>query len=453
MAASMQTQVEELGGDRIRLTVEVPAHDVHHAVEHATHDLAERVKVPGFRHGKVPMQVLVSKVGKERVYSEAVDSHIGTWFWSAVARSRVRPAAAPEYDYELPASSEQDWRFTAEFAVQPKPEPADWKKLEVAKRAVEVPEDVVTRELEALQATVADLSLVDSRTAREGDVVVVDIVSGGGFGQRDYVFELGAERIVDEIENGVRGLLAGETREVAWELGDGSQKSGTVTLKELHEKVLPPLDDELARSVSEFDSLADLRGDIESKIRERLDEEAETRFRSEAVDELVKASNVEPAELSVEIRTRELLNGFIRSLQQRGIDPNAYLQFTNTTGPELESLRDEATRSIARELVLEAVADKLGLEVTDDEIRAELREQGEDDEDIEEFVSNGGADRVRLDLRLKKAVDRIAADVRSISPEQAEAREAIWTPGKEQKKKTKKSQQSKKLWTPGSKEK
>jgi trigger factor len=447
----VQTQVEELGGDRIRLTVEVPADDVHHAVEHATHDLAERVKIPGFRHGKVPTQVLVSKVGKERVYSEAVDSHISTWFWSAVAHSRVRPADAPEYDYELPANSQQDWRFTAEFAVQAKPEPADWKKLEVAKRPVEVPEEVVNRELESLQGTVADLSPVDSRTAREGDVVVVDIVSGGGFGQRDYVFELGAERIADEIEAGVRGLLAGETREVAWELGDGTHNSGTVTLKELHEKVLPPLDDELAKSVSEFDSLVDLRGDIESKIRERLDEEAETRFRSEAVDELVKASNVEPAGLTVEMRTRELLNGFIRTLQQRGIDPNAYLQFTNTTGPELESrLRNEAKLSIARELVLEAVADKLGIEVTDDEIRAELREQDESEADIEEFISNGGADRVRPDLRLKKAVDRIAADVKSISPEQADAREAIWTPEQEQKTKAKKS---KKLWTPGSKEK
>jgi trigger factor len=446
----VETQVEELGGDRIRLTVEVLAEDVHHAIEHATHDLAERVKIPGFRPGKVPTQVLVSKVGKERLYSEAVDSHIGNWFWSAVTRSRVRPVDAPEYDYELPANGDQDWRFTAEFAVQAKPEPADWKTLEVAKGAVEVPEDVVAHELESLQRTVADLSPVDSRTAHEGDVVVVDIVSEGGFGQRDYVFELGAERLVDEIESGVRGLLAGESREVAWELGDGTQRSGTVTLKELHEKVLPPLDDELAKSVSEFNSLADLRGDIEARIRERLDEEAETRFRSEAVDALVEASNVEPAGLSVEMRTRELLNGFIRSLQQRGIDANAYLQFTNTTGAELESrLREEAKQSIARELVLEAVADKLGIEVTDDEIRAELREQDESDEDIEEFITGGGADRVRPDLRLKKAVDRIAADVKSISPEQAEAREAIWTPEQEQKKKAKKS----KLWTPGTKEK
>src|SRR6202140_4524404 len=111
----MEAQLEQLEGDRVRLTVEVPAGDVHHAIEHATHDLADRVKIPGFRAGKVPTKVLVSKVGKERVYSEAVDSHIGNWFWSAVTRSRLRPTEAPEYVYELPANGEEDWRFTAEF--------------------------------------------------------------------------------------------------------------------------------------------------------------------------------------------------------------------------------------------------------------------------------------------------------------------------------------------------
>jgi trigger factor len=265
----MDAQVEQLADDRVRLTVEVPADDVNHAIEHATHDLAGRVKVPGFRPGKVPPRVLMSKIGKERLYSEAVDSHIGNWFWNAVASSRVRPAEQPEYDYVLPSSPQEDWRFTAEFAVQPRPEPYDWKQLEVPKHEVEVPEESVTHELEALQRTVADLSPVDSRTAQPGDVAVVDILSDG-FGQRDYVFELGAERLVDEIEDAVRGLVPGETREVSWELGDGSQRTGSVTLKELHEKVLPPLDDDVAKSVSEYDTLADLRGDIEARIRERL---------------------------------------------------------------------------------------------------------------------------------------------------------------------------------------
>jgi trigger factor len=444
----VETQVEQLADDRVRLTVEVPADDVNHAIEHATHDLAGRVKVPGFRPGKVPTTVLMSKIGKERLYSEAVDSHIGNWFWSAVARSRVRPAEQPEYDYELPSSPKEDWRFTAEFAVQPRPDPVDWKKLEVARRGIEVPEESVTRELETLQRTAADLSRVEDRTAQPGDVVVVDILSEGGYGQRDYVFELGAERLVDEIETAVRGLLPGETREVSWELGDGSQRTGSVTLKELHEKVLPPLDDEVAKAVSEYDSLTDLRSDIEARIRERLEEEADTQFRQTAVDELVKASNVDPQGLSVEMRTRELLQGFVRTLQQRGIDPNAYLQVTNTSAAELEArLRAEAKQSIARELVLEATADKLRLEVTDDEIREELRRQGEVDEDIDDFFERGGAERVRPDLRLKKAVDRIAAEVKVVSPEQAEARESIWTPEKE------KTKKSKKLWTPGSKEK
>ena len=100
------------------VAVEVPAGDVHHAVEHATHDLSERVKIPGFRPGKVPMPVLISKVGKQRVYAEAIESHIGTWFWSAASRERVRPAEHPAYDYELPATDAEAWSFTAEFAVQ-----------------------------------------------------------------------------------------------------------------------------------------------------------------------------------------------------------------------------------------------------------------------------------------------------------------------------------------------
>jgi trigger factor len=442
----METQVEQLDGDRVRLTVEVPADDVHHAVAHATSDLAERVKIPGFRPGKVPKPVLLQRVGKERLYTEAVDSHIGSWFWTAAARTRVRPVEQPEYRYDLPTSEQESWRFTAEFAVQPKPEPADWTTLEVPKHEIEVDAELVSKQLEALQGTVADLSLVESRLAQEGDVVVVDIVSEA-FTQRDYVFELGAEQLVDEIENGVRGLHPGESRELTWEVGEGAKQVATITLKELYEKVLQPLDDELARKASEFDTVDELRSDIEGSMRTQLEDEEEGRFRKAAVDELVKATRAEPAGLVVDVRTRELLTAFIRNFEARGIDVGSYLQMTGMSGEELERrLRAEAKQSIARELVLEAVADKLEIEVTDDDIRAQLREQGESDEDIEEFVAKGGADRVRQDLRLKQAVDRIAAEVKPIAKELAEARQSIWTP--EQGEKDRPASE-KKLWTPG----
>jgi trigger factor len=441
----MATTVEKLGDDKVKVTVEVPAHDVHHAVEHAANDLAASVRIPGFRKGKVPMPILLKRIGKDRLYSEAVESHIGGWFLNAATRARVNPVATPEYDYELPESESADWRFSATVEVQPKPEPADWTALEVPKAEADVPQEAVQAELEALQRTVGELVPVEGRPAGDGDTVVVDLVADDGSAQRDYVVELGSERLVEEIENGIRGLGAGEERQVAYELADGTKRGATVVVKEIKERVLPPLDDDLARAATEFDTLEELRTDIESRLRAQIDDELEGLFRAAAIDELVKASNVNAAGLLVEQRTRELLNGLARSLEARGIDANTYFRLTGQSPEELNArLYAEASQSVGRELVLEAVADKLGIEVTDDEIREELRLAGESDEDIEEFIERGGADRVRDDIRLKKALDRVAAEVKPIAPELHEARESIWTPGQEQ------PAEPPKLWTPGS---
>jgi trigger factor len=442
----MDARLEQLDDRRVRLTVPVPAGEVRHAVSHAAHDLAERVKVPGFRAGKVPPEVLVSRIGKERLYSEAVESHISSWFWSAARVSRLRPSQNPAFSYELPATDDQDWVFTAEFPVQGPVDPVDWRTLEVPRAEVTVDEELVGAGLEALQATVASLSGVEGRSARPGDVAVVDILSDSGPGQRDYVVELGSERLLDEIEAGIHDLLPGESQQVSWSLGEGATRQGTVRLKELYEKVLPPLDDDFARSASEFETLTALRDDIETRIRELLEEDADNRFRAAAVDELVKATKVEPAQLVVEVRTRELLNAFLRQLESRGIDPVAYLRMAGISGEDLErTMWAQAIQSIARELVLEGAADKLGIEVTDEEIRSELREEGESDEEIEEFLGTRLADRIRDDLRLRRAAERIAAEVTPITKELADVRERIWTPDKESA-----GAPEKKLWTPGS---
>src|SRR3954447_22303829 len=163
MPEPMATQVEELQENKVKLTVDVSAHDVHHAVEHAANDLAQSVRIPGFRKGKVPMPILLQRIGKERLFAEAVESHIGGWFWNAATRARVTPVAQPEFDYELPASESEDWRFSATVEVQPRPEPADWTTLEVPKHEAEVPQEAVTAELEALQRSVAELIPVEGR--------------------------------------------------------------------------------------------------------------------------------------------------------------------------------------------------------------------------------------------------------------------------------------------------
>src|SRR3989440_13070432 len=128
---SMAPVVEELPDNRVRLTVDVSREDVHHAVEHAATDLAASAKIPGFRKGKVPLPVLVSRIGKERLYAEAIESHIGAWYGTAVARTGIRPAGRPQLDYELPAPGEEEWRFTPTRSGPPRATPPHLTPLQV----------------------------------------------------------------------------------------------------------------------------------------------------------------------------------------------------------------------------------------------------------------------------------------------------------------------------------
>jgi trigger factor len=449
--ARVHTQVEELAENRIRLTVDVPSHDLKHAVEHAASDLAGSLKIPGFRKGKVPMPVLVSRVGRERIYAEAVESHIGGWFLNAAARERLHPVAQPEYDFELPSNDDGDWRFTATVQVQPKPELSDWTQLEVPKADADVPEDLIEHELDVLRSTVAELAPVEGRPVQPGDTVVLDLVVESGEAQRDYAVELGTGRLAEELEEDIVGMSAGETRTLEFARGEGEERSAVeVTVKEIKEKVLPPLDDEFARSASEFETLAELREELQSRLREQIEDEVEAAFRAAVVDKLVEASNVEASGPLVESRARDLLNGLARSVERRGIGFETYLRLTGDTAEALvERVREEAARSVARELVLEAAADKLGIEVTDDELEELLRTQAEaagDDADelIERLRHDGAGERLRDDLRLRRALDRVAAEVKPIPLELAEAREKLWTPEQER------TARDTKLWTPGS---
>ena len=181
----------------------------------------------------------------------------------------------------------------------------------------------------------------------------------------------------------------------------------------MKEKILPPLDDELARAASEFDTLDELRADLEQRIGAQIEEEAETQFRAAAVDALVDASKIQPSGPLVEARTRELLAGLVQSLERRGISAETYLAASNQTPQQLEErLRAEATRSVARELALDAVADKAGIEVSDEELREFIREHAEAEDDaadevVEQVFASGRHELLREDLRMRKALDLV----------------------------------------------
>ena len=452
MNGRVAVQVEELPDNKVRLKVDVPREEMRHALEHATSDLAGSVKIPGFRKGKVPPQVLRARLGHERLLTEAVESHIGGWFWNAAASTHIRPIAQPEYDYDLPESEEDNFSFTATVDVQPKPELADWTEIEVPYADPEIPSELVDQEIDALRKSVADLAPVEGRPAQTGDVVIVDAVEESGEAQRDLVLELGTGRILEEVERALIGASVGETREIEYPLPEDKRRTVRVTVKEIKEKVLPPPDDELARAASEFETLEELRRELEADLREQLEDELDAAFRAEAIDRLIDASQASASSPLVEARARELLNGLGRSLDRRGISADLYLQLTGQTPEQLaESVRTEAARSVARELVLEAAAEKLGIQIADEDVEALIREQaeaaGEDPADVESQIRDAGRfETLRADLRLKAALDRIVAEVKQISPDLAHARDKLWTPDKET------APTETKLWTPASKE-
>jgi trigger factor len=448
--AFVKTKVEELPESRVRLDVEVPEADVAHAFEHAATDMAESLRVPGFRRGKAPVPVVIARVGREAVWQEALRGHLDSWFWSAAETSGIHPVASPEVEFEDLPDDGGTFKFSATVAVMPKPDVADWKTLEVPFAEAEVPSEAVDAELDRLRETVAELSPVEDRAVQEGDTVVLDIVGEGVPPQRDYVTEVGADRLVNEIDDALPGMNRGETKAVQVQAEEGPLPVD-VTVKEIKEKVLPELDDDLARSASEFETFEELRAEIESRLTEQLTEELEIRFREAAVDALVDASEVETVEPLVERRTAELWSGIARSLQARGISTETYLTMTGQSADEVVGrLRAEAEQSLARELVLDAAADKLGVEVSDEEIDELIASQSEETDDIEEskrlLQENGGYERIRADLRLKKALDEIVAGVKRIPVELAAARDKLWTPEKE-KEGTKMN-----IWTPGSEE-
>jgi trigger factor len=448
----VRTKVEALPESRVRLEVEVPEADVKHALEHAASDLAGSLRIPGFRKGKAPVRVVAARVGREALWEEAVRSHLDGWFWTAASTSGVRPISSPEVEVgDEPPSDGETFRFTATVSVVPKPKLAAWQELEVGAPEAEVPREAVELELDRVRETAAELSPVDDRALAPGDVAVIDLAGEEpGTTQRDYIVEVGTGRLVDEIEAALVGMSAGDTKDVEFELLDGNTANVEVRVKEIKEKVLPPLDDELARSASEFETLAELRADIEGQLRAELEAELEGRLREDAVDAVVAASSFDSIEPLVERRTAELATGFVRSLERRGIGLEAYLGMTGESQEELLGrLRAEAEQSLKRELVLDAVADDLDLDVSDEELEAIVREQANDaDEDPERILAavreNSGFDQLRTDLRMRKAVDEIVAGVKRIPIDLARAREKLWTPEKE------KGTSEMKIWTPGS---
>jgi trigger factor len=298
--------------------------------------------------------------------------------------------------------------------------------------------------------------------------VVIDFVGKidgepfeGGEG-RGYLLELGSGRFIPGFEEQLAGASAGDQRDVKVTFPEdygaeevaGKEAVFEVTVKEVKEKRLPELDDEFAGEAGGFDSLDELRADIESKIRQAEERVVEQEFRQAAVDAAVANAKVDLPHDLVHAKAHEMWHETAHRLQHQGLNPAQYLQLVNKTEEDLVvEAEPEAEQALKREAVLAAIVEDAGIEVSDDEAFEALREvAARSSENVNEDAlrrsyerakEEGRDDALREDIAMRKAVDLLAESAKPIPAEQAEAREKLWTPEKEAEEK------SSQIWTPG----
>jgi len=482
--AQLSATVSELPESRVRIDVEVPAEEVERRLSQAARRLGSQLRIPGFRKGKVPPAVVLRRLGREAVLDEAVRDALGEWYVDALERSGVVPIGEPDFDLgqSLPGAGEP-LRFSIQTGVLPTARLGEYRGLEVGRREPSVDEADVERELERLRERLATLETVQ-RPAQLGDHVVIDYtgtVEGRplkGGEARDQVVELGSGRLLDGFEEQLVGASAGERRTVAvtfppdfpdGELA-GRQASFEVTVSEVKAKRLPPLDDEFAAEASEFDTLTELRADIEARLRAADERAIEREFAEAVLDAAVDAADVTLPGRLVHARAHELLEQTFRALERQGIARETYLKVVGKDEEELaREAEADAERELRREAVLAAIVAAEGIEPSDEDLAGALRSGGDGDgSDPAELVARlreteagaSGSGRravaarraartlrsLREEVAARKAVELLVSQARPITVEQAKARSRLWTPGRRE---GEGSPAPSRIWTPG----
>jgi len=447
MAPAVKTNVTELPESRVRVDAEVPAAEVERSLAQTARRLARDTRVPGFRKGKVPPQVFIRRVGREYVLDEAVRSAIGGWYADAIGEAGIVTVGEPKLDLgDLPPEG-QPLAFSIEIGVRPAARLGAYLDLEVGRRDEVVDEERVAHELGHLREHLARLETAE-RAAREGDFVVIDYkgsIDGtpfeGGEGH-DQLVELGGGRLIPGFEEQLIGASAGEERaiDVAFPGDYGAEQLAgkpaqfAISVKEVRERVLPELDDDLASEVSEFDTLEELREDIRRRIAEQEERAVDSEFREAVLDAVVANATVDVPAALVEARAVELWDQMLHSLSHRGLSKEGYLTYAGKTETEiLDEAKPDAERALKREAVLAAVVAAEAIEPSEEELAEALAptaaREGQQPAKLLERVRNAGTlDTLRDDVATRKAMDLLAERAKPIPAAQAQARERLWVP-------------------------
>lgn len=405
----MNTTVTEQEGRKAQLEVEVSAQEVNQAFEDTFAALGKDIRLPGFRKGRVPRPVLIQRLGREGIAAQVLEDHRDTWGQEAITKSGLAAIdVVEEPKYEGLPAEDSPFNFSVVLQLVPIPELGEYKGLEVPREEAEVEDEDVDFQVDRLREEFANLHPVSGRPAVEGDYVTVDF-RGSLEGKQveaasaeDYVLELGSGRVLPELEQGMIGMEAGSEKTISvpypedWpdkELA-GKTAEFNVKLKEIKEKILPPLNDDFAKDVSEFVTLLELRLDIRRKLQSAKEMGAKSRFRAGAVQKAVENATVDIPEVMIARQADIMMQDYLRSLEARGVDMKAFIEATkDNLSAMLLQMRPEAENIVKTGLVLDAIAEKEQLQVTESEV----------DEIVKPLAEAGKTDAAQLRERLEQS--------------------------------------------------
>lgn len=377
----MKSTVEQLSPTRVRINVEVPFAELEPDFQRAYKELAKQVRLPGFRPGKAPAKLLEARIGREAMLDQIVNDALPSRYGQAVAESDVQPLGRPNIEVTKKEYG-QDLQFTAEVDIRPKISPPDLSALTVSVDPIEIGEDDVDAELQSLRTRFGTLTAVD-RPVAVGDVVSIDLsatVDGEDIpnaAAEGLSHEVGSGRLIAGLDDAVVGLSADESRVFTAKLAAGEhagqEAQVTVTVRSVKERELPEPDDEFAQLASEFDSIDELRASLSDQVRQAKRAQQAEQIRNATIDALLEQVDVPLPESYVQAQFDSVLHSALSGLNHDEARFNELLVEQGSSRAAFDAeARTASEKDVKRQLLLEALADELQVQVGQDDLTERL---------------------------------------------------------------------------------
>lgn len=432
----MQTTAERLEKDRVKLRVEVPEDDLRPALAEVYRRWAGEMKVPGFRKGKVPRQIIDARVGPEVIREEALRDALPDLYRDALQAEELEAITTPEIEV-VEFTPGSPIVFEATVDVRPEIKIPDLAAISIEAPSSEVTAADVDAQLDRLRDRFAELETV-SREARPGDFTLIDLKGYRGdeliegASAPDFLYEVGSgtgpPKLDGELEGNKAGAILRFTTVVPGE-GAEEELTFTVLLKEVKTKKLPALDDEFAKTVGEFDDLEALEDELRDRLKQMKREMVEEEIRSLALQALVEASELDPPETLVEHEFEHRLEHFQRDLAGAGLTMADYEERADATELEIRrDLRAGALQSVKAELLLDQIGRDNAIEIDEEDFGREVAiaaaRTGRDTREVaQELVDGGRLGAVAADIMRRKALDYVVERVNVVGRPTDEAEE------------------------------